>query len=217
MFRSSNTSIDFYRDLSDNYDDERSIFTTLQKKFKFKTALDIACGTGLHAILLQKIGVDTVGTDNSKSMLDKARKNAAEAGIDVTWVQSDMRAVTKAIDRTFDVIFCIGNSLPHLITTKELLKALREWHTLLNADGRVIIQLLNYTKILKDNDNGIVPSCVGLDRDGRVIVGVEARNQASVAPDRTILSIKREMGSDTVVTMGDSSYRPQEISALLVD
>ena len=162
MSRSSNTSIDFYRDLSDDYDvmtrfqkrmdQERSIFTTLQKKFNFKTALDVACGTGLHAILLQKIGVNTVGTDNSQSMLDKAYKNAVDAGVDVTWVQSDMKAVTKAIDRTFDVVFCIGNSLPHLITTDELLKALREWHTLLNADGRVIIQLLNDTKILKDKE-----------------------------------------------------------------
>lgn len=162
MFISSNTSIAFYRDLADDYDDmtrfqkrmdqERSILITLQKKFKFKTALDVACGTGLHAILLQKIGVDTVGTDNSRAMLDKAHKNAMEAGIDVTWVQSDMRAVTKTINRTFDVIFCIGNSLPHIITTKQLLNAFREWHKLLNTDGRIIIQILNYTKILKDKE-----------------------------------------------------------------
>ena len=71
-------------------------------------------------------------------------------------------------------------------------------------------------EILKDNDNGIIPSCVGIDRDGKIIVGVEARNQASIAPDRTILSIKREMGTDKAFTMGDSTYKPQEISAFIL-
>lgn len=162
MLPTSNTSIDFYRDLADDYDNmtrfqkrlqrEQSILKSLQKRYQFKTALDIACGTGLHAILLQKTGVNTVGVDNSQPMLEKAHKNAMEAGVNVTWIHSDMRKLTKSIDQTFDVIFCVGNSLPHLTTEKQLLNAFQEWHNLLNSNGNIIIQILNYTKILKDKE-----------------------------------------------------------------
>ncbi len=157
---SSETSTDFYRDLANSYDDmtrfhqrveqEHLILTALQKKYKFKTALDAACGTGLHAILLQKIGVDTIGTDNSRHMLDQAYKNANRLGVQVTWIHSDMQTLTKSVNRYFDTIFCVGNSLPHLTKEQHLLKAFREWYQLLNPNGRVIIQILNYRKILKE-------------------------------------------------------------------
>ena len=66
---------------------------------------------------------------------------------------------------------------------------------------------------IKENDDGIVPSCVGLDPEGKVIVGRQARNQYIVYPERTAISIKRKMGSDERVPMGEEFYSPQEISA----
>lgn len=72
-------------------------------------------------------------------------------------------------------------------------------------------------EILKDkNGNGILPSCVGIDDEGKVIVGIEARNQAIAAPDRTVVSVKRLMGSDQEIKMKDSTYLPQEISAFIL-
>ena len=71
-------------------------------------------------------------------------------------------------------------------------------------------------QILKDNDDGIVPSCVAVDESGTVRVGTEARHQAAVAPDRTVLSVKRLMGSDERLRLGDDTYRPQEISAFIL-
>lgn len=71
--------------------------------------------------------------------------------------------------------------------------------------------------VLEDNtDAGIVPSCVGLDDQGNILVGQAARNQAVAAPDRTILSVKRRMGSDEKIKLGDSEYTPQEISAFII-
>ena len=71
-------------------------------------------------------------------------------------------------------------------------------------------------RIVGSGDDAILPSCVGLDESGGVIVGREARNQQAVAPERTVLSIKRLMGSDTRVRMGPEAYRPQEISAFIL-
>jgi molecular chaperone DnaK len=62
----------------------------------------------------------------------------------------------------------------------------------------------------------ILPSVVGLDNDGQVLVGQTARNQAILAPERTVKSIKRKMGQDVRVSMGDQTYTPQEISAIIL-
>ncbi len=63
---------------------------------------------------------------------------------------------------------------------------------------------------------GILPSVVGLASDGRLLVGQEARNQALVAPERTVKSIKRRMGEDVQVPMAGKDYSPQEISAMIL-
>ncbi|SMD04818.1 Molecular chaperone DnaK (HSP70) [Desulfocicer vacuolatum DSM 3385] len=72
------------------------------------------------------------------------------------------------------------------------------------------------TEILKEKDNGIVPSCVGLTESGTVIVGIAARNQATLYPEKTVLSIKRLMGSNEQVLLGENHYTPQEISAFIL-
>jgi molecular chaperone DnaK len=62
----------------------------------------------------------------------------------------------------------------------------------------------------------IMPSCVGLDPAGRLIVGRTARNQMVSHPENTVLSIKRKMGENAVVQLGERSMRPEEISSLIL-
>ena len=71
-------------------------------------------------------------------------------------------------------------------------------------------------EVVREDGDAIVPSCVGLDETGNVVVGRRARNQAVLAPERTVLSIKRRMGSDERVSMGPEEYTPQEISAFIL-
>src|SRR5262249_56847795 len=70
--------------------------------------------------------------------------------------------------------------------------------------------------VLSEDGDPILPSFVGLSEDGRLLVGKAARNQYVVAPERTIKSIKRKMGQDVKVRLGDQEYRPQEISAMIL-
>ena len=58
------------------------------------------------------------------------------------------------------------------------------------------------------------PSVVAFKKDGERIVGRVAKQQAVSAPDRTIASIKRDMGTDRKVTIDGKAYTPQEISAM---
>jgi molecular chaperone DnaK (HSP70) len=70
--------------------------------------------------------------------------------------------------------------------------------------------------IISDSGQMIIPSFVGLDDSGAVLVGQDAKNQYQAYPERTVKSIKRRMGEETKVQMGDSSYSPQEISAIIL-
>ena len=60
------------------------------------------------------------------------------------------------------------------------------------------------------------PSVVAFSKDGERMVGQVAKRQAITNPDRTIASIKREMGSNYKVTIDNKSYAPQEISAMVL-
>jgi molecular chaperone DnaK len=62
----------------------------------------------------------------------------------------------------------------------------------------------------------IMPSCVGLDANGQLIVGQAAKNQLVAAPDHTILSIKRKMGDGVKVPLGDQQFSPEEISSFIL-
>ena len=60
------------------------------------------------------------------------------------------------------------------------------------------------------------PSVVGFQKDGQRLVGQIAKRQAVANSDRTVVSIKRHMGSDYKVTIDDKKYSPQEISAMIL-
>src|SRR5437764_14964218 len=70
--------------------------------------------------------------------------------------------------------------------------------------------------VLAEDGDPILPSFVGLSDDGRLLVGKAARNQWVLAPERTVKSVKRKMGQDVRVRLGDQEYRPQEISAMIL-
>src|SRR6201993_2957851 len=70
--------------------------------------------------------------------------------------------------------------------------------------------------VFAENGAPIPPSFVGLSEDGRLLVGKAAKNQWVLAPERTVKSIKRKMGTDEKVKLGDQEYRPQEISAMIL-
>ena len=64
--------------------------------------------------------------------------------------------------------------------------------------------------------NRTTPSVVAFSKDGERMVGQVAKRQAITNPDRTIISIKRHMGSDYKVTIDSKRYTPQEISAMIL-
>jgi glycine/sarcosine N-methyltransferase len=154
--------MDFYSALAPDYDvmtrfserlgTEEALLREWIDPRKTRAALDAACGTGLHAILLAKMGLAVTGADLSPDMIKTAAANADAQNVKVTWIAADMRKLKKTIRGGFDAVLCLGNSLPHLLTEKDLTAALDGFYRLLNPGGFLLVQQLNYDGILKKKE-----------------------------------------------------------------
>ena len=79
-----------------------------------------------------------------------------------------------------------------------------------------VIEGGNPTVIANSEGSRTTPSVVAFQKDGERIVGQVAKRQAVTNADRTIMSIKRHMGSDYKVNIDGKAYTPQEISAMIL-
>ena len=144
----------FYEDFIEKYDSliswenrarrESNFFKELFLKYKIKTVLDCACGTGQHVIMFNQMGYRSKGSDLSPAMIKKAKINAKKYRVKTTFKIADFRKLSEAFNEKFDAIICIGNSLPHLLTDEDLIKSLNEMYNLLKEKGILIIQQRNY-------------------------------------------------------------------------
>jgi len=84
------------------------------------------------------------------------------------------------------------------------------------TNSEIAVFIDDNVQIIGLGDNKMLPSCVGLSPADELLIGMSARNQLLLYPERTVRSIKRKMGSDESVTLGDKTFTPQEISALIL-
>ncbi|CUT05639.1 class I SAM-dependent methyltransferase [Candidatus Kryptonium thompsonii] len=153
---------DFYDELSEDYMDmiefsskvesESEIFKTIVSEYKITRCLDAGCGVGLHSIILSKLGVEVLGIDISASMIEKARELAQRFGVSAEFEVLDFSLIKEKYKEKFELVLCIGNTLPHLINEKDLLIALRNFYNALVPNGILIAQILNYDKIMENEE-----------------------------------------------------------------
>lgn len=163
--------MDFYDDLAESYDaitgaagraEAAGAFVDeLIRRFDVRSAVDVACGTGLFALALARRGLSAVGADISPGMLDQARRAAEAADLDVKWVAAPMQGLAARLDGHRDAVICMGNSLPHLLDDADLDAAIDSFAALLAPGGTVALHLLNYARIL-----GRKERIVGVTRHG---------------------------------------------------
>lgn len=129
----------------------------------------VLAGQGLQAIGLKKAGFDVVGSDLSKEMLAVAKTNLEQEGIDdLRLIEADFREVSKKVDRKFDAVICMGNSLPYLFGDDEILKALKSIYDCLKDNGVAIIEIRNYDRMLQES-NRFLPLRIHEEKDDKVI------------------------------------------------
>jgi SAM-dependent methyltransferase len=102
-------------------------------------ALELGCGSGRLTLSIAQYGIDIVGADLSRAMLDAARVKAVAAGVDVPFVHADMRHFDLA--RQFSTILIPGNSLLHLSTIDELKQCFACVRRHLTPGGRLVFDI----------------------------------------------------------------------------
>jgi 2-polyprenyl-3-methyl-5-hydroxy-6-metoxy-1,4-benzoquinol methylase len=152
----------FYDSLAPDYDQmttfekrfvhEKPFFRLLVEKFNIKSAVDAGCGTGFHSLLLAQLGVKVTAVDISHEMLDRLQAHATEMNLSVKILRSNFQELHNSITNSNDAVFCLGNSLAHILSEKELSDSLHSFAKVLKPDGILFIQNLNYDRILAQQD-----------------------------------------------------------------
>jgi glycine/sarcosine N-methyltransferase len=135
------------------------------EKVDAHSVLDAACGTGMHTIALAQRGYTAAGADLSAGMVQRARANAATAGLEVRFETAGFGDLARAFGTTlattlanggkrcgFDAVLCLGNSLPHLLTPQDLAGALADFAACLRPSGLLLIQNRNFDAVLANRE-----------------------------------------------------------------
>ena len=106
-----------------------------------RTALDLACGTGVLCRILKKAGIESRGMDFSSGMIDIARQESPEIPYDV----ADM--ILYRPDAQFDLVTCTGDALNHIPDLADVEKIFANIHAYLAPGGYFVFDLLDEREI----------------------------------------------------------------------
>jgi len=113
--------------------------------------LELACGTGSHAFILEKFGYEIVATDYSDDMLTVARSKAIQSSSKVDFRLQDMRMLDLN-DRPFDAVICLFNSIGYITTNGELHQVFQGVYRHLRPNGLFIFQFWHAGAFLRSYD-----------------------------------------------------------------
>lgn len=114
-----------------------------------RSVVDLGCGTGEHVRFLAQQGYRSVGIDVSAAQIEKAREYEGESGDNgPRFIEGDMLDLPELESGRSAAALCLGNVLPYMEPT-ELEPRLRAIARTLLPDGRLIVQLLNYARIVE--------------------------------------------------------------------
>ena len=103
--------------------------------------LELCCGTGRLTIPIAKDGYDISGVDHTSSMLEQAKVKASEAGLEVEFIEADIRALD--LQKKYDLIFIPFNSIHHLYQNEDLFKTFNVVKNHLKAGGLFLLDCFN--------------------------------------------------------------------------
>lgn len=151
----------FYSSIGRYYDDIFP-YNPVKKEFtksflenpNASSILDIGCGTGDLAMDLAKDGNAVYAIDADQEMIKQAIRKKMALSLDQYPVfrDLDMKRVSKFFcQHKFDCITCFGNTLVHLQDTNEITDFLNASYQVLNETGVLLIQILNYEYVLRED------------------------------------------------------------------
>lgn len=150
MVRKGENMSNFYTAIAKYYDD---IFPTGEAQLQLiketagtppKDILDVACGSGGYSKRLSDMGYSVTAIDLDPQMIQSLKEKDSKINSHVLNMLN-----MDDLPGTFDLIFCIGNSLVHLSSLDEIKAFLVSCRNKLKPHGRLILQIINYDRILE--------------------------------------------------------------------
>ena len=146
----------FYQSFASYYD---RIFPLNQTALSFvsnyfqpgESILDMGAGTGNMALALAEKEIEVTASEPDETMAESIRSKTDLSGLAVS-VQTKSMEQMKEFQSHFDGIICIGNTLPHLSDEEKMERFLNQCHQKLKPHGRLILQTVNYDKVLSSDD-----------------------------------------------------------------
>ena len=180
---SAEGEVPLYDALSDDYDRfvnwenrlayEMPFIERTLREADARRVIDVACGTGRHAIELARRGYKVVGADLSAPMIERARENAVTAGVEAHFVVAGFGDLAEKLALSavlslskgpvegaggqFDAALCLGNSLPHALGAGDLSEALVDFAAVLRPGGLLLIQNRNFDAVLARRERFMGP------------------------------------------------------------
>lgn len=112
--------------------------------------LDCACGIGTQAIGLAMQGYNMTASDISDGELAEARERAAKNNVQLQFVNADFCALSEAFSEQFDIVICMDNALPHMLTKSALESAIKSITNQIADGGMFVASIRDYDALLMD-------------------------------------------------------------------
>jgi SAM-dependent methyltransferase len=145
-----------YRSLAGYYsllfplnDRQREFFVHLRATASVETVLDVGCGTGEHLAWFLERRVRGYGLEPDESMFRELRQRKWP-GPAPALIQAGVEALPTAVAERVDLIICLGNTLAHLPNRDAVRQAVGQMVGALSPRGRLVLQTVNFDKILTE-------------------------------------------------------------------
>jgi len=149
---------DFYDNFAEDYNKMISFDNAIKKRKslldkivqpKIKYAADLGCGTGIDSAALVQLGLVVTGFDPSGEMIKQAKANAGRINLKINFANYGINEIPAEFNNKFELAISLGNTFAN-IKRDSFHSSLKRCYDLLNEQGGLFIQILNYKMILKE-------------------------------------------------------------------
>jgi SAM-dependent methyltransferase len=169
-----------------------------------KTVLDAACGIGTQALGLARRGFTVTASDLSPGAVERAKQEALKRDLTIDFSVADMAQAFDHHRRAFDVVIACDNSIPHLLSDADILRALKQFYRCTEPGGGCIISVRDYATM---NLQGVQVHPYGIRRehDGRYFIFQVWEFEGSIY-DLSMYFVKDDGGSSCTTSVLRSKY-----------
>jgi len=130
--------------------------------------LDCACGIGTQAIGLASLGYYVTASDISDGEIAEAKKRAEKNNVKLRFEHADFCALSESFSEQFDIVICMDNALPHMLSKSALEIAVRSITNQIAVGGMFVASIRDYDALLMDKPPYSPPYIHKTDKGQRV-------------------------------------------------